>query len=83
MALARSARPVKTLEMIDNVVGKMTAAPRPISARTAMSCPGDVHRDPIALPTPKIARPVSNAPFRPTRSLMLPAARTSAANTRA
>ena len=37
MAFARSARTVKTFEMIESVVGKMIAAPRPISPRTAMS----------------------------------------------
>lgn len=82
MALARPARSVKTLAMIDSVVGKTIAAPTPIRPRTAMSSPGELAREPMTLPAPKITRPASREPLRPTRSLTLPAASTSAANTR-
>ncbi len=40
MAWARSTRSGKTLEMIDSVVGKTTAAPSPASARPKISHPG-------------------------------------------
>ena len=39
MARARSPRSVNTLEMIDSVAGKISAAPTPITARTAISAP--------------------------------------------
>ena len=82
MALARSVRSVNTLAISDSVDGKIAAAPIPMKARAAISCPELVLTEPARLPRAKIARPASNVPLRPIRSLRLPAARINAANTR-
>ena len=65
MARARSPRSVYRLEMIDRVVGKITAAPTPITARTAISAPAVSTSPPTAVAHPKTANPVSRAPLRP------------------
>ena len=57
MARARSARPVKTLEISESVAGKVIAAPSPITARAAISCPGLVVKPPATLAVPNTARP--------------------------
>jgi len=82
IALARSARSVKTLAMSDRVDGKMAAAPTPITARAAISWAGVWHSDPARLPAANTPSPASSTPLRPTRSLTLPAARIRAAKTR-
>jgi hypothetical protein len=51
--------------MIDKVAGKITAAPTPITARTAIRAPGLSTSPPTAEAQPKIASPVSRAPLRP------------------
>jgi hypothetical protein len=79
MARARSPRSVYRLEMIDKVAGKITAAPTPITARTAISAPGLSTSPPTVVAHPNTASPVSRAPLRPYRSLRLPAASTKAA----
>ena len=81
MAFARSARSVKTLAMSERVAGKMPAAPIPMTARAAISSLGVLASEPARLPSANTPRPASSVPLRPTRSLRLPAARISAANT--
>ena len=66
--------------MIDSVAGKISAAPRPITARTATSAVGVSTNPPTAEAVPNTASPDSNAPLRPKRSPRLPPASTSAAN---
>ena len=82
IAFARSARSVKTLAINESVEGKMAAAPRPITARAAISSPGVCTSEPASEPAAKTPSPASSIPLRPTRSLRLPAARISAANTK-
>ncbi len=82
MARARSARPVKTLEISESVAGKVMAAPSPITARTAISCPGLVVKPPATLAVPNTASPASSIPLRPKRSDRLPKVSSSAAKTR-
>ncbi len=65
IALARSPRSVYRLEMIARVAGKISAAPTPITARTAISAPGVSTRPPMAVALPNTASPVSRAPLRP------------------
>src|SRR6266849_4570527 len=66
--------------MIDSVAGKISAAPRPITARTATSAVGVSTSPPTADAAPNTASPDNNAPLRPKRSPRLPLASTSAAN---
>ena len=82
MALARSPRSVKTFTSSERVEGNMRAAPIPITPRAAMSSVVVLTSAPARLPDAKTARPASSVPFRPWRSLRLPAASTRAANTR-
>ena len=82
MARARSSRSVYRLEMIDSVAGKISAAPTPITARTATSAVGVSTSPPTADAVPNTASPDSSAPLRPKRSPRLPPASTSAANVR-
>jgi hypothetical protein len=82
MARARSRRSVKTLEISDSVAGKVIAAPSPITARAAISCPGLVVKPPIRLAVPTTASPASSMPLRPNRSDRLPKVSSSAAKTR-
>ena len=82
MAEARSRRPVNALEMIDSVVGKISAAKTPITHRTAMSAPLLSTSAAAALLAAKPARPTTSAGRRPNRSERLPIARTSAAKAR-
>ena len=65
MARARSPRSVNRLEMIDRVAGKISAAPTPITARTAISAPGLSTSPPTAVAHPNTASPTSRAPLRP------------------
>jgi hypothetical protein len=65
MARARSPRSVYRLEMIDRVDGKISAAPTPITARTAISAPAVSTNPPTAVAHPNTANPVSRAPLRP------------------
>ena len=82
IALALSARSVKTLEISESVAGKIIAAPSPITQRAVISWPGVLIRPPSRLAPPKTPRPASKIPLRPTRSLRLPEASSSAAKTR-
>ena len=70
------------MAMSDSVAGKMPAAPMPMRARAAISSLGVLASEPATLPSANTPRPASRMPLRPTLSLMLPAARISAANTR-
>ncbi|SLH51791.1 Uncharacterised protein [Mycobacteroides abscessus subsp. abscessus] len=79
IAAARSVRSTKTLVRIDSVDGKISAAPRPITVRAAISCPVLVHSAPSPVATVKITRPSSSVLRLPKRSPRLPAASTSAA----
>jgi hypothetical protein len=65
MAWARSRRSLKVLEMIDRVVGKITAAPTPITRRAAMRPPVVPAAAPAAVAVPKMASPVTSAARRP------------------
>src|SRR5713226_4630849 len=82
IALARSLRSVNTFAIRDSVDGKIPAAPMPMKARAAISSAGVLAKEPARLPAANSARPESRTPLRPRRSLRLPAARISAANTR-
>jgi hypothetical protein len=82
MARARSVRSVKTLEISERVAGKVMAAPSPITARAAISCPGLVVKPPARLAVPNTASPASSIPLRPKRSDRLPKVSSSAAKTR-
>ena len=82
MALARSLRSVKTLTSSERVEGNMRAAPRPMTARAAMSSVVVLTEAPARLPSANTERPTRRVPLRPRRSLKLPAASTNAANTR-
>jgi hypothetical protein len=82
IASARSRRSVNTLAISDSVAGKITAAPKPITQRAAIKPVGVLTSPPTTLPSAKMPNPTSSIPFRPTRSETLPAASTSAANTR-
>ena len=82
IALARSARSVYTFEISERVVGKIIAAPRPMKQRATISWPAVSVRPPAMLAAPNTTRPASRNPLRPRRSLRLPAASSSAANTR-
>ena len=65
IARARSDGLRNVLVMIDSVVGKMHAAPRPMNARAAISIPGDVAVDATAENTPNHANPNMSARRRP------------------
>jgi hypothetical protein len=82
MARARSSGG-NTLARIDSVDGMTNAAPRPMSARAAMSWVGLVDtvdaRDAMAT----TVRPNCSAPLRPNRSPSAPAGSSRPANTRA
>ena len=82
MAFARSRRSVNTFAISERVDGKIAAAPMPMNARAAINAPGVLAKEPARLPEANTASPASRTPFRPSRSLRLPAARISAANTR-
>ena len=80
MALARS-RPVKVLVRIDSVVGKMNAAPMPMSPRATISISGVVANDASPENPPKSSRPNVSAPLRPYLSPSAPAVSNRLANT--
>src|SRR5262249_7015135 len=82
-AAARCRRPVNTLVSSDSVAGNIIAAPRPITARAAVSCPIVVASEPARLAVPNTPRPASSIPFRPRPAPRLPAASTTAAQVRA
>src|ERR1700722_4107549 len=82
IARARSARPVKTLEISDSVAGNVIAAPRPMTARAAISQDGLDAKLPATLAAPNTARPASSMPLRPIRSDSAPQGSSSSANTR-
>ena len=82
MAWARSLRSVNTFTSNERVDGNMSAAPSPITAREPMSSPVVPDAAPARLPAAKTASPMSSVPFRPNRSLRLPAAKIRAAKTR-
>ncbi len=68
--------------MIDKVVGKITAAPTPMTSRAATSPEVVPAAAPAAVAVPKMASPVTSAARRPYRSDRLPAASTKAAKVR-
>ena len=73
----------KVLLMIDNVVGKISAAAAPIANRAAISAPASSRpRAPTTLAAAKPTSPRISAGRRPKRSERLPAASTSAAKAR-
>ena len=80
MARARSC-PVNVLVRIDNVVGKMNAAPMPISARAAISISGDWASEASPENPPNSSRPIDSAPLRPNLSPSAPAVSSRLANT--
>ncbi len=82
IARARSRRSVNTLVISDRVAGKVMAAPSPITDRAAISAAGLVVKPPARLAAPKVTRPASSTPLRPSRSDRLPNVSSSAANTR-
>ena len=82
IAMARSPRSVNTLTSSESVEGNMSAAPSPINALEAISSAEVADPAPARLANAKTASPMSSVPLRPNRSLKLPAASTSAANTR-
>jgi hypothetical protein len=81
IARARSS-PSKMLVMIDNVVGKIAAAPRPMRARKPMSAVALDENAANAEPTPNTARPETSASRRPYLSPRLPATSRSDAKVR-
>ena len=80
MARARS-RPSKVLVRMDSVVGKMNAAPIPMSPRAAMSISGVLASDARAEHAPKRNSPTDSAPLRPNLSPSAPAVSRRLANT--
>ena len=82
MALARSRRGNADCSRL-SVLGMMSAAPMPMTARQAMSAVASFMKAQAVLATMKITRPMSSAPLRPNRSPMAPAGSSSAANTSA
>src|SRR6516165_10834070 len=52
IARARSRRAVNTLVSSDSVEGNIIAAPSPIAARAAVSCPAEVANEPARLEAP-------------------------------
>src|SRR3954471_11293222 len=68
--------------MIARVAGMTNAAPRPITARQAMSWPGESDRAAIAEPPPKTTRPPSRAVREPSRAPRMPARIKAEAKTR-
>ncbi len=64
IALGRSSAS-NTAAMIESVAGITNAAPRPMNARSAMSCSEVVTSGVSAEPKPKSARPISSIRRRP------------------
>ena len=71
----------KMFVRIDSVVGMIPAAPRPISAREAISIVASPERDAMVDPSPNTINPEMSARLRPKRSPRLPAASRRPANT--
>ena len=71
----------KMLVRIESVVGMIPAAPRPISAREAISMVESVEKTAATDPAPKITSPDTSARLRPKRSPRLPAASSRPAKT--
>src|SRR5690242_16505912 len=63
----------KTFVMMERVVGMTSAAPTPITARSAISQPGSLTKTAASDATPKTARPIWRMPLRPKRSPSAPA----------
>ena len=82
IAAARSRRSTKVLEMIDSVVGKISAAKTPIATRAAINALLLSTSAAAALLAAKPARPTMSAGRRPYLSDRLPMARTRAAKAR-
>jgi hypothetical protein len=66
--------------MIDRVVGKIVAAPTPISVRVVISWPGEVVQADRADPIANTAMPASSTRRRPNRSPSRPKVNIRAAN---
>ena len=81
MAIARCLASVNTLTSSASVAGKISAAPMPMAARQAISCPGVVASAAMIDVAPNAAMPIISVPLRPKRSPMLPAAISRPANT--
>ncbi len=71
----------KMLVRIESVVGMIPAAPRPMSAREAISHVASVAKAADTDPSPNTTRPAISARLRPKRSPRLPAARSRPAKT--
>ena len=82
IAIARSLRLVNTPVSSDSVAGNVIAAPRPMTARAAISSAGDVAYPPAKLARPNTSSPAISMPLRPNRSDRLPEVSRSAAKTR-
>ena len=82
IAFARS-RPGKTFVRMDSVEGMMNAAPMPMTARPAITCPDEPANAPISEPAANTTRPAWRAPLRPKRSPSAPAVNSRPAKTRA
>ena len=63
-------------------IGKITAAPRPITARAAISSPGDPAKAHAAELAPNTTSAINSIFLRPTRSPSSPAGSRAAASTR-
>ena len=74
-ALLRSEPSLKVVVTIDSAAGERIAAPRPCTARAAISCPSLVARPPANEATPKRMRPKMKTRRRPIRSAMRPPSR--------
>ena len=68
---------------IESVAGMARAAPMPMVARKAMTCPAVSAVEPSRAPRTKTTSPVNSAPLRPMRAPSAPAGSRMAANTRA
>ena len=67
--------------MIESVAGMISAAPTPISARTAITWSAESATSAPRLASPKIETPACSASLRPKRSPSVPKTSSSPANT--
>ena len=67
--------------MIDSVAGITSAAPMPMTARPAITCPASEARPATSDPDPNTTSPASSARLRPKRSPSAPAVSSEPANT--
>ena len=81
-ARCRSRTSVYMLVMSDSVEGMISAPPRPMLARAAISTPTDPEKAAQVEQPAKATRPARKVHLRPKRSAMLPDTRSKPANTR-